>query len=459
MTFERWSRVRQKHVWRAQFPLDHVLCSRKYDISLHMVALCASFVLMLEPENKENAHVSASVEIAPPRDRSIEARRAARLKKFKRERRILDLLNRGVSVAEIAAREGVRQKSMRAIVRDILARRMPEPPAEFVALQVSRLNEALLVAYGAMSGTNLRAVDRVVKIVRELDRYHGFVAVERRSLPDTPRLKARAQDPALEAPPIDRLKMAPQQPERIEFAPGVAMAPISPRPQDVTRDGALARPLEAPAQGPLALVAQLSDRLEMVPQALEKTVSAPELAMSPAPLDPQDVAPKRDEASRLAAPAESLALEALVGDRPENALPAPENLETPGNGMAEDEPPAPACEALEGPAALDAPLIDRLEMARQALENAESGPGKDPQVSGAQAAADGEAPLAAPAQDSRETPMIISLEKALQALENVAAETRLLAVDAPPSFGPFVGNPGGPRWPNVRATLNGVAAC
>ena len=41
---------------------------------------------------------------------------------------------------------------------------MPEPPAEFLALQVSRLNEALLVADGAMSGANLRAVDRLVRI-------------------------------------------------------------------------------------------------------------------------------------------------------------------------------------------------------------------------------------------------------------------------------------------------------
>ncbi len=404
--------------------------------------------------------MSASVEIAPPRDRSIEARRTARLKKFKRERRILDLLNRGVSVAEIAAREGVREKGMRAIVRDILARRMPEPPAEFVALQVSRLNEALLVAYGAMSGANLGAVDRVVKIVRELDRYHGFVAVERRSLPDAARLEAPAQDLALEPASADRLEMVSQPPERIEFAPGVATAAVSPRPQDAARDAALALPLEAPAQGPLALVAQPTDRLEMTPQALEKTVSAPGLAMAPAPLDPRDVAPKRDQASRFAFPAESLALEALVADRPEKAPPAPENPErlAPGNGVVGDEPPAPACEALEGPAASEAPLIDRLEMVPQALENAESGPGKDPQVSGAQAAAHGEAPLAAPAQDSRETPMIISVEKAL-ALENVAAETRLLAVDAPASFGSFVGNPGGPRWPNVRATLNGVAAC
>ncbi len=54
------------------------------------------------------------------------------------------------------------------------AARLSNP--EFMALQVSRLHEALIVAYGAMSGANLEAVDRVVKIVRELDRYHGFAA-------------------------------------------------------------------------------------------------------------------------------------------------------------------------------------------------------------------------------------------------------------------------------------------
>ena len=58
---------------------------------------------------------------------------------------------------------------------------MPHPPEEFVAIQVSRLNEAMLIAFSAMSGANLKAVDRVVRIVRELDRYHGFdAAAERR---------------------------------------------------------------------------------------------------------------------------------------------------------------------------------------------------------------------------------------------------------------------------------------
>src|SRR5208337_1499364 len=123
-------------------------------------------------ENFRMSELAETIPPAPLRNRSIEARRAARLAKARRESRIFDLLNRGVSVAEIAARENVTEKRMRALISEILARRMPEPPAEFVALQLSRLNEALLVAYGAMSGANLRAVDRVVKIVRELDRYH-----------------------------------------------------------------------------------------------------------------------------------------------------------------------------------------------------------------------------------------------------------------------------------------------
>ena len=73
---------------------------------------------------------------------------------------------------------------MRAIIREILARRMPGPPMEFVAVQVSRLNEALLVAYSAMSPTNLGR-STGYRIVRELDRYRGFCVADRRR-PEAP---------------------------------------------------------------------------------------------------------------------------------------------------------------------------------------------------------------------------------------------------------------------------------
>jgi hypothetical protein len=137
----------------------------------------------------------------PRRDRSIAARREARAAKAARERRIVNLLNAGVSVAEIAQSEGVTHRRMRGIVEEILARRAPQPPAEFLAVQVSRLSEALLVSYSAMGGGNLEAVDRVVKIVRELDRYHGFAGTGQPPRTEQRRLAASAPIPlALAAP-------------------------------------------------------------------------------------------------------------------------------------------------------------------------------------------------------------------------------------------------------------------
>ena len=148
--------------------------------------------------------MSEPVEPTPPairRDRSPAARSAARRRKANRERRVVGFLNRGVSIAELAAREGVTERGMRKYIRGLLVRRAPQPPAEFLALQVSRLNEALIVAYGAMSGANLHAVDRVVTIVRELDRYHGFAVADEAVSPRPPRLAPPPPAPlALEAP-------------------------------------------------------------------------------------------------------------------------------------------------------------------------------------------------------------------------------------------------------------------
>jgi len=84
------------------------------------------------------------------------------------------------------------------------------------AAQVSRLNEALIISYDAMVdpeiGANFKAIDSVVKIVREMDRYHGFV--ERRGPEPYPR--------RLAAPAERRLALAPQAADRI--APGNSAA-------------------------------------------------------------------------------------------------------------------------------------------------------------------------------------------------------------------------------------------
>ena len=137
------------------------------------------------------------------RDRSIEARREARRKKHVRERRIVDLLNRGVSMAELAAREGVTLRRMQILVKTILARRCPAAPAEYLALQMSRLNEAMIVAYVAMSNGNLNAVDLVVRLVREMDRYHGFFPGRDADRAPPEQLARPAGAPLTLAPPVD----------------------------------------------------------------------------------------------------------------------------------------------------------------------------------------------------------------------------------------------------------------
>src|SRR4029077_6769528 len=98
-----------------------------------------------------NASAAALSSAPARRDRSVQVRRKARNAKADREQQIVGLLNRGLSVAEIASRSGVSIKHMRNLVRKILAERMPQPPAEYLGVQVSPLNEALLVSYSAIT--------------------------------------------------------------------------------------------------------------------------------------------------------------------------------------------------------------------------------------------------------------------------------------------------------------------
>jgi hypothetical protein len=106
-----------------------------------------------------------------------------------------------MSLVELAAREGVTLRRMQILVRDILARRAPSPPAEYLELQVNRLNEAMIVAYGSMAGGNLKAVDLVVRIVSEMDRYHGFFPRRARAPGNQRRLGLPAQELRATAPP------------------------------------------------------------------------------------------------------------------------------------------------------------------------------------------------------------------------------------------------------------------
>ena len=101
-------------------------------------------------------------------------KRATKRETALRDARIVRALAHGEAIDEVAAREGLTLKRARERVAAVVARRRPDATEAFVAVQVARLNEAMLVAYGAMKDGNLAAVDRVVRITREYDRYHGL---------------------------------------------------------------------------------------------------------------------------------------------------------------------------------------------------------------------------------------------------------------------------------------------
>jgi DNA-binding CsgD family transcriptional regulator len=120
---------------------------------------------------------AAKPEPAPKRaklDRSRRQRLAARQVKAERNVRLFNLLKSGVPIAEIALQEGLSVRRARELVQEMLERREVDPPAGFAQLQIGRLSDAMMVAYAAMMEGNLQALDRVLRIVGELDRRHGF---------------------------------------------------------------------------------------------------------------------------------------------------------------------------------------------------------------------------------------------------------------------------------------------
>jgi hypothetical protein len=364
---------------------------------------------------------------------STEAR-AARLAKFAREQLIVDCLNRGVSVAEIAARVGVGEKRMRVIIPEILARRQPHPPEEFVAIQISRLNEALLVAFSAMSGMNLKAVDRVVKIVRELDRYHGFVAAERR-LPEPKEFEPPAEAIATFGAALTCCaRLSSEDLEEIDFMPEIAKVLEA------------ANPVEAPREEDSAFA--VLGRSAPMPSALD---SHPELTSSawrlpskqPRPEEPAERATRGTFQIAGARPIDRPSTRVARGDAPQDEG-APASDPPPGRGDRPEN--LPQCFENIGfaPGISNAPkTADRAEAAR-AQDDASQRPGPGPDASAIIGPLDGRP------------------GKSPQALENMESApgsgwpTQSASGEAVSEASPI---PPAARFRSVRMILNGVAAC
>ena len=70
----------------------------------------------------------------------------------------------------------------------------------------------MLVAYSAMSLGDLKAVDQVIKVARELDRYHGFGPLLARAQVSPRRRRSRRRPSPCRSPRPRLLRRKPSRP-------------------------------------------------------------------------------------------------------------------------------------------------------------------------------------------------------------------------------------------------------
>ncbi len=102
--------------------------------------------------------------------RSAAVRAAARLARERRDQRVISGLALGVAMDKLASQENVSVKRLRIIARAALARRGVGRWDDRRHLELARLNSAMRVATAGLMAGELKAVDRVIELVRAFDR-------------------------------------------------------------------------------------------------------------------------------------------------------------------------------------------------------------------------------------------------------------------------------------------------
>ena len=80
----------------------------------------------------------------------------------------------GADLDAVAALERLPAEEAQTILREGLSHRWVAPVADFAKLQIARLENLCLHVMDRVDGGELGAIDRAVKIIDRLDRYHGF---------------------------------------------------------------------------------------------------------------------------------------------------------------------------------------------------------------------------------------------------------------------------------------------
>jgi hypothetical protein len=106
------------------------------------------------------------------------ATRSSRTKST-RAQRILASLIAGAGMDEIGEAERLTRKRTETVLRQELRSRWVAPAEDFARLQIARLEQMLLKLLERLQNGDLKAIDRALRIVDRLDRYHGFTKAKR----------------------------------------------------------------------------------------------------------------------------------------------------------------------------------------------------------------------------------------------------------------------------------------
>jgi hypothetical protein len=96
-----------------------------------------------------------------------------------RGERILASLVAGAGFEQIGAKEKLSRRRAERIVHDQLGRRWVAPAQDFARLQIARLEYIILKLSARVREGEVGAIDRALKALDRLDRYHGFTRASR----------------------------------------------------------------------------------------------------------------------------------------------------------------------------------------------------------------------------------------------------------------------------------------
>jgi DNA-binding CsgD family transcriptional regulator len=146
---------------------------------------CYHKILFIEISASRRPIMTEETPAPARRAEALAAAKTRRAKRIERREACFDLLASGYSHRQIANAMKISVATVRRAVDRAIAERRLDAPERYIHLQVARLSRALCHADFKLAKGDHRAFAPYIKLVAELDRYHGLDARYRR-LPRAP---------------------------------------------------------------------------------------------------------------------------------------------------------------------------------------------------------------------------------------------------------------------------------